>query len=142
MNFKITIDPSTQTVENNCKMCFGKIYIGDDFTETIAPALDYWSIEDYEHQWQEALERIKTHDTSCLVASIQNPNIAPYLNWWVMYKEKNKIYIYNQQLAGNDVEDFLNNQAFTTSSCYNFIPPKNVVNPNDGYDYSEWEIDI
>jgi len=142
MNLKIIIDPNTQTVENNCKICFGTIYIGDDFAETITPALDYWTVEDYKKQWQKGLEQIKTYDKSCLVASIQNPDIAPYLNWWVLYKENKTIYIYNQQFIGNDVKKLLKNKNFTVSSCYDFIQPKEIITPDDGYNYSEWKIDL
>ncbi len=142
MKLKITINPSTQTIENDCSICFGTMSIGDDFTETIACALDYWTIENYIQQWKYALQRIKTHNTSCLVASIQDPDIAPYLNWWIMYKKDNKVYISNQQLIGNDAKDFLKNKPFTISSCYTFIPPKYTMHPNDGYDYSEWIIEL
>lgn len=142
MNLKITLDPQNQIVENNCKICLGCISIGDDFTETIAAALDYWTIKDYLRQWEEGLTRIKTHNTSCLVASIQNPNIAPFLNWWVLYKENKTIYIYNQQFVGNDVRKLLKKKDFTISSCYNFIQPKEIIKPDDGYDYSEWQLDL
>jgi hypothetical protein len=77
MKLRMEFIPSSYEIEDGFTYCYGKIFIGDDFCETIIPAIGYWSANDYKKQWQEGLERIRTHDSSCLVASIQNPYTSP-----------------------------------------------------------------
>jgi hypothetical protein len=48
---------------NNIPSVWGRITI-DDFTERFIMPLEYWSIEDYEKQWREGLDRIKIQDKS------------------------------------------------------------------------------
>ena len=54
----------------------GEIIIGD-FRESFIISLEYWSLEDYKRQWAEGFKRIQTHDESCLVSSVQDPQKSP-----------------------------------------------------------------
>lgn len=74
----------------------GKIKI-DDYSESIYIPVDFWSIEDYKKQWTEGLQRLKTHDKSCLVVTIHDPNIRPFIDMWVMYKIDDMVYVQNKR---------------------------------------------
>jgi hypothetical protein len=128
--------------EDGFKYCLGTIFIGGDFSETIALALNYWTIDDYKRQWETGLHRIKDHDTSCLVASVQNPKTTPpYINWWLMYKVGNKVLIQNHLLVDDMYRERVGNKLFTPKTCYDFILPRVTISP-EGDTYSEWEIDL
>jgi hypothetical protein len=113
----------------------GEIEIGD-FRELIYMPLDYWSVEDYERQWREGIERLKTHDTSCLVATIHDPKIRRYINWWLLYKIENKVYVRNYLLVEDMYEERIGNNTFTIENCYDFINPRFV-----SARASEWVVD-
>ncbi len=128
--------------EDGFSYALGKIYIGDDFSETIAPALNYWTMDDYRKQWKEGLERIKNYNTSCLVASIQNPETSNrLLNWWPIYKVGQKIYIQNELYMEEDYDQLMGDMLFTPETCYDFIRPRVISSP-EGDEYSEWVIDL
>ena len=131
------LDPNIIT-SYDMPCCIGEIQIGD-FKETFEMPLVYWKIEDYQKQWQEGIERIKTHDQSCLVAELQDPNQEPRAILWVLYKEGDKVYIRNRLLHGKLFSDMLKNEVFTVDTCYDFIKPR-VVTP--GSTVSEWVIDL
>src|SRR3989344_8136127 len=82
----------------------GKIII-KDFWEILEIPVDYWTLDDYKRQWKEGIERLKTHDRSCLVASVQDPTKAPLINWWPLYKVDTSIYIYNHLLIGKSYKN-------------------------------------
>jgi hypothetical protein len=141
VKIKIKMIPNSIVQENTFTYCLGEIFIGDDFWETIAPALDYWTIADYKRQWQEGLERIKTHDTSCLVASVQNPYLAPLINWWPLYKKGDKIFIQNELIVSEDYKKYIGDNIFSPETCYNFIQPF-ITQDDDGTLFSTWEVDV
>jgi hypothetical protein len=98
--------------------------------------MNYWSIQDYERQWQEGLDRLKKHDTSCLVVFVYDPKIRPFIEWWVLYKKEDKVYIRNQILVDEIYENQIGNKSFTVESCYDFIHPR-----KEKRKVSEWIID-
>ena len=114
----------------------GKITIGD-FDERFNIALEYWSIDDYKRQWQEGLERIKTHSMSCLVTYVQNPNDAPFIDWWPMYKIGNKIHVQNHMLFAHLYRKRIGNKEFTPDTCYDFIPSRKQKEK-----VSEWVVEL
>lgn len=77
--FSIKILPNSIIQSSDYDICIREIQIGD-FKETFEMPLEYWTIYDYEKQWQEGIERIRTHDQSCLVYEIQDPAKAPWAN--------------------------------------------------------------
>lgn len=119
----------------------GKITI-NDFWETFEMLLDWWSQADYERQWREGLERIKTHDTSCLVTRIQDPNKGPFIDWWLLYKEGNKIFIRNYILFREYYDERIGDKPFTVENCYDFIWPRGSRLLEDGEEMSEWVVDV
>jgi hypothetical protein len=145
MSIKMEIVPNSYDKRGNFPFCVGKITIHqkDDpqvFCETFVMALDYWTVEDYRQQWAEGLERIKTHDASCLVASAQNPATSPYILWWLLYRVEGEIFIYNHLVVWEDYTELIGNKPFTPSTCYDFIKPR-LIKDDDGETYSEWVID-
>ncbi|MBA3537477.1 hypothetical protein H0X48_05775 [Candidatus Dependentiae bacterium] len=115
----------------------GKITIGD-FDERFNIALEDWSIDDYKRQWQEGLERIKTHGKSCLVSYVQDPSKSPFINWWPMYKIDNKIYVQNHILFAHIYRKRIGSKEFTPDTCYDFIPNRR----NSKEKVSEWVVDL
>jgi hypothetical protein len=102
----------------------GEIVI-NDFKEFFDIPLDFWTISDYERQWKEGLERIKTSDTSCLIIAICDPKkTGPYINWWPLYKEKNNIFIQNEVFFGDVYKKDFGDHEVTIDNCYNFIGPR------------------
>lgn len=137
MNLSITCNQ--YSIENNYGIHYasGTISIGDDFSETITMALNFWSVKDYERQWKEGLSRIKSHDSSCLVASIQSPILSnPLINWWTLYREDKKVFIYNELITKEDYLECVGTKLFSPDSCYNFIGPQH---PEDNYEYESEE---
>jgi CdiI N-terminal domain len=118
----------------------GEIIIGD-FQETFLISLEYWGIEDYKRQWAEGLDRIKIHEQSCLVSSVQDPTKAPWLNWWVLYKEGAKIFIQNQLFVNELYKVTIGKSAFTPETCYKYISPR-ITHTDEGEEISEWSISL
>ena len=99
--------------------CQGEIQI-KKFKETFNMPLYFWNMEDYQKQWEEGIERLKTHERSCLVVAMQDPNTAPWANLWVLYKEGDKVYIHNNLLFGERFTKMLKKQPFNLKTCYDF----------------------
>ena len=68
----------------------GRITIGD-FMERFWMPFDYWSLDRYKKQWKEGIERLRTHDSSCIVTSITQDKTGLYVSAWVLYKVNNNI---------------------------------------------------
>lgn len=152
VDIRIIAKPYVIEKEYGVLQAGGTISIGEDFSETIMLPLDFWSIRDYERQWREGLERIKTYDTSCLVASVYNPILStPLINWWTLYKEGRKVFIYNQLIAGETYPKWIGSKVFSPDNCYEFIKPRFYEDPDfvddedddDGdYQVSEWVVEL
>lgn len=114
----------------------GQITI-NDFQEKFTMPLIDWTVEDYQKQWEEGLERIKTHNQSCLVATVQNLKFNPHILLWTMYKEGNKIFFHNQLLISTIVEELqlpITLASFNSQNCCQFINPIIVNENNEGVD--------
>ena len=68
----------------------------DDFSTICIVPVEYWSIDEYIKQWHEGLERIRTHDISCIITGLEEGeafagfDYMPLLKWFVLYKKNNK----------------------------------------------------
>lgn len=103
----------------------GYIIIGD-FKEKFYSSIEYWEPEDYEKQWHEAIERLTHYSKSCLITEINDPLKGHFIEWWVIYKIKNKLYIKNQWLFNKIYKKFIGNKTISHSNCYDFIPSFNL----------------
>jgi len=127
-------------VRYSAPSCLTEIRI-KNYSKTYSMPVDTWSVEEYEQQWREGLERIKTHDTSCLIGAIQKGKPNSFINWWILYKEGNTVYI-QQNLTFNDTVPpgkLLEN--LTVQNCYSYITPREIVTDGGAKRY-EWKIKI
>jgi len=123
---------------HGCRGYKGSISIGD-MRESIYCPVTTWSIREYKKQWDTAIDRLKTHTTSCLITGFIIKNGKPELEWWPMYKVENKIYIQNQWLWGENYEERIGGKPFTIETCYDFIPPRRTTT-DEGQMISEWSV--
>lgn len=118
----------------------GMIQIGD-YEETLYIPLNWWSLDDYKKQWRDGFDRLTYYDKSCLIVAVNNPNISKFIEWWVLYKVKDKIYIQNHIFMEEVYHKRLNNEWFTAKTCYRFIPDRGEPYDEDGNKISEWVIE-
>ncbi|MCL4380172.1 hypothetical protein M1466_01605 [Candidatus Dependentiae bacterium] len=78
---------------------------------------DCWTQEMYQQQWREGLERIKTHDSSCLVAYIDNNCITT----WALYKIGNRIHIQERILMAEVNPLAIDYTLITPANCYDYL---------------------
>jgi hypothetical protein len=116
-----------------------KIQIGDA-QEYFDVFLGWWTINDYERQWAEALERLKKHNKSCFVVAIDDPARRKFIEWWPLYKIGNKIHVQNHIVVDDIYEEKIGNNIFTRENCYNFVPEYRS-HTQDGNKISEWVVD-
>jgi hypothetical protein len=138
MNISIKMVRKYPTKKNYIEEYKARITIGD-FYETIEPAMDFWTKEDYERQWREGLDRLKTHNTSCLVARVHNPKSYKYLNWWVLYKDNNVVFVQNEMAIDEWYNSLIGDKSFTSESCYSFIR-KRESKTERGTEISTWSV--
>ena len=136
ISIEITTQKPKKIYSVNAHM--GKITIGD-YSESIYVPLDFWSVEDYKKQWKEGLERLKTHDRSCLVATIHDPSIRPLVDMWVMYKVDNMVYVQNERYMADMYDKYIGKKCFDHKTCYDFITPR-INFTEDGDKISEWSV--
>ena len=133
---------SYETDDDGFYYCLNRITINDFWDDNVM-ALNYWTEADYQRQWLEGLERIKMHDTSCLVASIQNPiKSQPLLNWWILFKIENRIIINNLLTMDRSYVKLVGDKNFSPDNCYDFIRPRDTSKTIKGYQVSEWFVKL
>jgi CdiI N-terminal domain len=138
MNISIKITNNIPVQCEDKQSLKGLIKIGD-FEETICVHLNPWTRENYEDQWQSGLERLKMHDTSCLVVSVGNPNENAVVEWWRLYRVGNTVFVQNGNLSKNNYKKIVGKIAFTPETCYSFVPPRKT-HTKEGYAISEWSV--
>ncbi|MBS1987324.1 hypothetical protein JST99_05330 [Candidatus Dependentiae bacterium] len=121
--------------------CIGEIQIGD-FKESFDIPLRYWSKKDYEKQWQDGIERLKTHDQSCLVTAVMLTKTTPLAILWVLYKDGDIVHIQNKALFRSRFITMLKKEFFTSQTCYNFITPRKTISESTGMKISEWDVSL
>jgi hypothetical protein len=139
MSIRLTVINKKPRKRWNVLSVEGEIQI-NDFIEGLYIPLDWWSIDDYLAQWNDAMQRLQTYSTSCFVVTIHNPSIRPFIDWWLLYKIGDKIYIHNQWIFDEIYREFIGNKPFTRENCYDFIPEYHT-DTEDGNKASEWVID-
>lgn len=137
MSFQIKFTNNTAIIveEGGGPIMVGEIRMGD-FVEKFESPLDFWTKEDYQAQWKNALIYITSQGSkSCLITSIYNPKTSNFLRWWVLYRIENDV-IFQDQIF------FLNlSKSFDLRDPYKSIPDYRNVNP-EGKRISEWLISI
>ena len=105
----------------------GRIWFSEKEYESFTMGVYNWDIKGYQHQWKAGIERIKTHDSSCLVTSFStNRKTGAYIWMYKLYKVDTKIYIQQRLLINESVEDdnFPPLTEFTSKNCYSYVGPR------------------
>jgi CdiI N-terminal domain len=123
------------STSRNEKVAFGEIIMGD-FSENFESSLSFWKIGDYKTHWIDAAQRIFSSDQTALITNLYNPETANFITWWVMWKEKEKVFVQNQILFLNSLS-----QKFDIDNPYKCISDRETVD-DDGRTISEWEISL
>jgi hypothetical protein len=124
---------------------WGKITI-NDFSKRFVMPLNSWTVEQYKQQWKEGIERLKTHNNSCLVTTIQNLDKNPLIEMWTLHKEGNVIFIHHQlvnRMIAKELNLPISINEFNSKTCYQFINERISNSENkgineDGEEISEW----
>lgn len=140
MNIHINLIDNRPKKRNNVLVVKGEITI-NEFKEFLDIALDWWSLNDYRKQWQEGIDHLLDHNVSCFVVSIHNPKIRRYIDWWLLYKIGNKVYVRNQLIISDIYQEQIGDKPFTVQNCYDFIPERGESHDEDGNKISEWVVD-
>ncbi len=114
----------------------GKIRLGD-YCEAFHAELGFWVIEDYEKSWETALNRlVDGTSTSCLVASLTDPQTSNFVVTWPLYRSGDEVYIQNRYLFLEQLE-----HDFDPAAPWESVSPRSVVN-EDGDQISEWQVRV
>src|SRR6516162_10113952 len=73
-----------------------------DFRETFWMPLDYWSLDEYRRQWRSGIERLKTYNSSCLIARIRMDEGELLIGAWVLYKVSDTIIFQYHFIPGEE----------------------------------------
>lgn len=114
------------------------IRIGE-MQETVYIPTGTWRITEYKKQWKEGIERLKTHDTSCLVTGFTNKNGSPGVDWWPLYRVGDRVYVQNHVLWHEIYQERVGDKPFTRETCYDFVPPRRTKD-YEGTEISEWSV--
>jgi hypothetical protein len=141
-NFNIEVVSKKPKKINKELVYIGRITIGD-FQENFHMPLDSWTVEEYKQQWKEGLERIKTHDSSCLIVTISRLKTNPFIIVWLLYKVNNIIFIQNQLLVSEILKEIaIDLPPYDAKTCYQYVTPRETISEEDGRKISEWQINV
>ena len=113
-------------------LCLGEITIGG-FDEVFESSLAFWSKNEYEVQWKDALARIvKGSRTSCLITTMNDPRRARFLTWWPLYRDGYNVIVQNHLFFIKDAKG-----QFDPQRPYSFVKEYERIN-RDGQEISEW----
>lgn len=137
MTFSIRfLDEAESVVRDTSKLKIGVIVIGN-FEEHFEASLSYWSIENYQKQWRQALERIKSGETkSSLITSMYDPQTANFITWWPLYRDDQQVRVQNQLLFMDQI-----NGLYNLANPYVHVPDRAAID-EDGNPISEWRTTI
>ncbi|WUV15843.1 hypothetical protein OG352_13450 [Streptomyces sp. NBC_01485] len=101
-------------------------------------ALGFWSESDYLQSWCRALRELGsgTAVTSCLVASITDPEVSNFLFCWPLYREGEKVFVQNSVIFLDELVE-----TFNVEEPWRFVGPRRAVSEY-GDRISEWSTDI
>lgn len=102
-----------------------EFYIEDELVFKKKLPIDTWSLEDFQKQWNEGLQRIKTHNESMLVVWVSKLDKNPDIYCFSLYKVGDKIHILEWGISGKRDYGYLSRRLgpFTRENCYKYIDP-------------------
>jgi hypothetical protein len=114
----------------------GKIRIGS-FEEELEASLEFWSAEDYERQWHEALELLLAGaERAALIVSMTDPASANFLFWWPAYRDGEDVVFQSGVLFLEDLA-----QPFDPARWAAHVPPRERTS-DAGEPISEWRVPL
>ena len=114
----------------------GLIVLGDSSEEFLANLGD-WSQEDYQSQWRDSIHSlVDGGNKAVLITTYSSPVIASHLEWWALYREGEDIFVQNQLLFFEGIED-----RFRPSQAVQFLKERETEN-EEGVSISEWKISM
>ena len=119
--FRIHVFSQDADYSNNILCYEGEITV-NNYTKKMSIPVAYWTLSEYKKQWFNGIERIKTHDTSCLVFAAEDENTGPVVYWFLLYKKNGKILMQIHLFVDESYEEYIGNNLITLENCYDFIP--------------------
>ncbi|WP_211256507.1 hypothetical protein [Actinoalloteichus caeruleus] len=116
----------------------GQIRVGKDFCERFSINFSFWSPKDYRLSWTNALRNIdkSSTSTSCLIASITDPENSNFVSCWPMYRYGDVVYVQNSLIFLDQLSE-----PFNPEHPWNHIQPHQEVS-DDGTRISQWTTSI
>ena len=142
-NFTFKVIDRCPRLTHKVPYAIGQIKINDDFEEKFDMPLDWWSVKDYEKQWNDGFKYLENVGKSCFITKIFRPTDWQCIEWWIAHKINKKIKIRNQIIFDKEMSDeLLNNKQIILDNWYDFIPP--YISPflPNGRVLSEWIVDV
>lgn len=132
--FDIAVDRSPDPGNPNGRL--GVIRIGD-WQERFDLALGYWSPQEYETKWREALVRLVAGSQSVgLMSWMSSPRHESIRRAWILYREQQTVYIQDRLFVGPQHKAVFDEAEHLVS-----IGPRETV-ADDGSRISEWKTDL
>jgi hypothetical protein len=117
-------------------LALGEIAL-DDFVETFEIPLAFWSVDRYENQWREGIDRLLNGAVkSCLITSMLDSRSEVFGVWWTLYREGNHVVVHNGLLLSD-----VHGKNFNPDEPYEAIPDRRSFS-DDGTPVSEWFVDF
>ncbi len=104
----------------------------DDFVEPLECDHSFWSQQDYESQWKEAMHRVEQGLPAIFFASITAPDTANFFPTWICYPDKNELVFHEWIMFLDQLE-----VRFDIRNPHLHIPPYESYS-DDGEPISEW----
>jgi len=121
--------------DSNDKYQYGIIKI-DDFQEKFLSSLSFWSSDDYIKHWFCSLKNLGANSKSGLIIDMYDPKKAEIIEWWILYKVNNLVYLQNSLLFSNKL-----NNVFDLECISEYVPERQTQT-SEGDWISEWCISI
>ena len=109
----------------------GEIQIGD-YKESFVADLTFWEKANYEAQWANATETLKSGVPVLFITSITDPDSSNFILTWACYPKGGEL-VFQQQILFLDNLD----ETFELSNPYKSVLPYESET-EDGHRISEW----
>ena len=135
-DFKITLLPDFLFEEDNQeKYQYGIIKIGN-FQEKFLSSLTFWSSEDYMRHWIKSLKELNVNSKCGLIIDMYNPQKTDIIEWWILYKIDNYVYLQNSLLFLKYLKGI-----FNINQISKYVPERQT-HTDEGELISEWCISM
>ncbi len=120
-----------------------KLFVKGELIEQATLIFKTWNLCDYKKQWIEALERLRTYKTTCLVICYNDKTNRgfPAISTVDIFKVLNsKVLFQSRVFYADEYIKMLKEKEYTMQSCYDFIMPFETHNDH-GWELQYWSCD-